>query len=341
RREHARRRGGRLGGGSVRLFAAARRAPAASLSLAHAVPQRLPAPGRSGERQAPVGMRIMGPVSSGVRTRERHSVSFVLWVCVGLGTAACKEDPPEDTDTELAAGEACDPNAETADAGGDAEGGDGAAVCAPGLSCEPVDGSEDYVCGAALEIRGLVSDAADGAPVEGALVAALNEAGEPVTDVVTTDSCGAYVLPVSVRRQADGSFAETPKWTLSVSAQDYLPFPVGLRPALPVDIADAMADPDPPETDDGADSDGETYVSDVIDNAATRVALLGLPDDERGGAVVSGTVEGEGVAGMLVVAEGTGGRAPYGIVDASGHYTLFNVPDGMVTLRGYRRGVEV
>lgn len=286
-------------------------------------------------------MGLRGSVSTTVSTRKPRSTAWFLWVCVGIGLVGCKEDPPEEPD-ELEKGEACDPEAEPTPPGEEpAE--DAPATCAHGLACEPVDGTDDYVCGTAVEIRGLVTDSMSGDPIEGALVAALNESSEPVTDVVATDSCGAYVLPVSVRRTADGDFVETPKWTLSVSAQDYLPFPAGVRPALPIDIVDAVPDPDPAETDDGeTDTDGETYVSDVIDNGATSVALVRLPGDQTGGAIVSGAVAGEGAAGMLVVAEGGGGpRAAYGIVDASGHYTLFNVPDGEVTIRGYRRGIEV
>lgn len=266
-------------------------------------------------------------------TRKPRSNAWLLWACILAGPLGCKADDPPPQDDELGPGDACDPNAAPA------EGEDMPPLCAPGLACEPVDGSDDYVCGTAVEIRGLVIDSMSGEPVEGALVAALNESSEPVTNVVATDSCGAYVLPVSVRRTAEGEFAETPKWTLNVSAQDYLPFPEGVRPALPIDIADATPNPD--AEPDAGETGGEVYVDDVIDNAATSVALIRLPDDLLGGATVSGAVGGGGVAGMLVIAEGTGGRAPYGIVDAAGHYTLFNVPDGEATIRGYRRGVEV
>lgn len=272
-----------------------------------------------------------------VSTRKPRSTAWFLWVGIGIGLVGCKEDPPPEQ-AELDKGEACDPDAVPVPPGEEAE--DAPAVCAHGLACEPVDGSDDYVCGTAVEIRGLVTDSASGDPIEGALVAALDQTNAPVTDVVATDSCGYYALPVSVRRTADGEFAETPKWTLNVSAQDFLPFPAGVRPALPIDLADAMPDPNP--HDDDGDTSGEDYVDDVIDNGATSVAMIRLPSAQAGGAIVSGTVTGEGVAGMLVVAEGTSGaRAPYGIVDAGGHYTLFNVPDGEATIRGYRRGIEV
>lgn len=282
-------------------------------------------------------MRARGSVSRAVSTRKPRSTAWFLWVCVGIGLVGCKEDPPPEQE-ELDKGEACDPEAEPVPPGEEAE--DAPPVCAPGLSCEPVDGTDDdYVCGTSVEIRGLVTDSMSGGGIEGALVAALDETNAPVTDVVATDSCGHYVLPVSVRRTADGEFAETPKWTLNVSAQDYLPFPAGVRPALPLDIATAM----PVEEMVEGETDGETIVTDVIENPASSVALIRLPSGETGGAIVSGTVaDGEGVAGTLVVAEGgSGPRAPYAIADLSGHYTLFNVPDGEVTIRGYRRGVEV
>jgi hypothetical protein len=291
-------------------------------------------------------MRARGAVSMAVSTRKPRSTAWLLWVGVGIGLAGCKEDPPPPTQEELDKGEACDPEAEPVPEGEPVPE-DAPPVCAHGLACEPVDGDNDqYVCGTAVEIRGLVTDSMSGEPIEGALVAALDDTNAPVTDVVSTDSCGFYALPVSVRRTADGEFAETPKWTLSVSAQDYLPFPAGVRPALPIDLADAMPDPDPDEDEDGDETSGETYVDDVIQNGATSVAMIRLPGDQTGGAIVSGAVTGGdadvAVAGMLVVAEGTSSpRAPYGIVDASGHYTLFNVPDGEATIRGYRRGIEV
>jgi hypothetical protein len=261
----------------------------------------------------------------------------------------CKDEPePEPEQPQIAAGEACDPNVEripeeeldAADTDGSEE---LPAVCAVGLACEPVMGAQEYRCATALEIRGRVVDSITGEALEGALVAALNETSEPVTDVVATDACGDYVLPVSVVRTPDGEFAETPKWTLNVTAADHLPFPADLRPALPIDIADAQPDPDPPppEEDDEDDEDAEVHVADIIDNAATNVALIPLPADEQGGATISGTVTGEGTAGVLVVAEGGEGRAPYAIADASGHYTLFNVRGGEKTIRGYRMGLEI
>ncbi|MCY1061150.1 carboxypeptidase-like regulatory domain-containing protein [Nannocystis sp. SCPEA4] len=261
-----------------------------------------------------------------------------------FGLAACQKDEPEPLPEQplLAPGAACDPSVLPVDQTPDEEDDkDPQPICAPGLACEPRAEGDEYVCGTALSIRGRVTDSASGLGVEGALVAALNELGEPVTDVVASDACGDYILPVSVRRNADGSYAESLKWTLAVSASDYQPFPTGLRPALPIDMSDA--EPAPAEADDEADTgssdDGETYEAEMVNNAATNVALISLGADAQG-VTISGSL-GEGTAGTLVVAESGTTPAPYAIADASGAYTLFNVPAGAVMIRGYRQNVEI
>ena len=42
-----------------------------------------------------------------------------------------------------------------------------------------------------------------------------------------------------------------------------------------------------------------------------------------------------------MVAEAGERRSPYAIADASGDYTLFNVPSAGVQIRGYRKGLQV
>jgi hypothetical protein len=212
--------------------------------------------------------------------------------------------------------------------------------CAEGLACEPTDdvdgdGVADTVCGARLEIRGMVFDAISGAPIAAAHVSALDETGAPASDVAVSGADGNYVLQVSARRDAGGEIVDALKWTLFATAADYQPFPAGVRPAIPVNALDA--------TDETA---GEDEVLKVIENASTDVSLLLLPQGERGGRIVSGRVgeigdDGEVPgAGTLVVAEGAS-PAPYTIADASGTYTLFNVPQSAVTIVGYRQGLGV
>ncbi|MBL9104434.1 MAG: carboxypeptidase regulatory-like domain-containing protein [Myxococcales bacterium] len=268
---------------------------------------------------------------------SRLSIAALL---VPLSVVACGKDepPPPPEQPLLAPGDMCDPSrlpaAATPDPGDDE---DPQPVCAPGLACAPVDGGDGFVCGTELSIRGRVTDSLTGFGIEGALVAAFNENGEPVTDVVASDACGDYVLPVTVRREADGSYAESLKWTLSVSARDYQAFPTGLRPALPIDMADAQAVP-VEASDEQEDDDAEAYEAAEIRNAATSVSLISLGPGAQGVAV-AGSLGADG-AGALVVAEGGPVPAPYAIADASGDFTVFNVPAGGVTLRAYRQGVQ-
>lgn len=268
---------------------------------------------------------------------------FAGWVMptIVVLSVGCGKDEPEPLPEQpwLDPGAACDPDrlpaADTPDPEDDK---DPQPVCAPGLACEPLASGDGFVCGAELAIVGRVSDAFTGLGVEAARVVAFNANGEPVTDVVVSDACGDYHLPISRPREPNGDYVGGDlKWTLGVSARDYQPFPTGLRPALPIDIADAAPDPsfaaDPPE-------DGEKkYAASLIDNAATRVALISLGADPPG-VTVAGTLGPSG-AGALVVAEGAEAPAPYGVADASGGYTLFNVPAGATTVRAYRQGLAV
>lgn len=201
--------------------------------------------------------------------------------------------------------------------------------CGDGLGCEPLaDPANGHVCAVPVEIHGSVIDALDEGPIGGALVAAADERGAPVTAVVRTDADGRYALPVSVRRDATGELAEAPRWTLLVAADDYAPFPGGLRPALPLDAQQAAPTEDEP--------DGPW----VLENPATVVALIPLPAALAGGVAIHGTVEAPQASGTLVVAEGPL-PAPMAVADADGAFVLFDVPAGEVTVRGYRQGLEL
>lgn len=253
--------------------------------------------------------------------RKSHPILLFL----ALGPLACGE---KDVDVSEHAdmGDTCDPQAAP-----DAE-----AACFDGLACQPVADSQDFVCAAPLEIRGMVVDASSQEPIEGAHVGGLDESGAPVADVAVTDATGAYVLHVTAVRSQDGALAEDLKWTLVASAADYQPFPAGVRPSIPIDGTTRTQEPIE-GTEDGA---GEVRVMDVIENPSTTVALIPLPEGERGGATVSGTVAAGAGAGTLVIAEGQS-PAPSAIADAAGHYTLFNVGSGAHTVRGYRTGLEL
>jgi hypothetical protein len=178
------------------------------------------------------------------------------------------------------------------------------------------------VCGAPVTIRGTVQDALTQQPVEGGRVVALAADGSPVGDVVYSDAQGGYSVVVSAPRNADGSVAETAKWTLGVSAQGYLPFPAGPRPAVPI-FANQLSD------------------TQQVQAANTDVTLLPLEHPEAYARQISGTISAPDPGGTLVVAEGGSAPAPYGIASRSGEYVLFNVPAGHFEIAGYKRGQQL
>ena len=75
-----------------------------------------------------------------------------------------------------------------------------------------------------------------------------------------------------------------------MSAKDYLPFPHGIRPAIPVDATEVQ--------EQGGDTDGEDKVIKYIDNPTTVVALLPLSDAEKTGYTISGIAGGTGTGGL-------------------------------------------
>jgi hypothetical protein len=193
--------------------------------------------------------------------------------------------------------------------------------CSGGQVCELVtDG--DPMCFDPVVVAGIVYDTADGSPIEGALVVALDANGAPVTDVAVSDVAGAYRLGVPTERDADGNLTGG-NVTLRASADGYQTFPGGIRTALPIDLATAVA------------TDGEL----VVMNTATDIGLIAVPGG-GGLASISGNVAAG--TGVLVVAELVGGGAGLSAVsDRDGDYTIFNVPDGDYQVRGYAADVQL
>lgn len=237
----------------------------------------------------------------------------------GSALAACQPKPVDVGSEPGVKGDDCNP---TYDADTDPEG----RPCDDGLACEPVADSEAFVCAAPLEIHGVVVDTSTLAPVPGALVNGLDHTGAPLGAIAVSDADGHYTLPVTAVRDPDGEIAAGATYTLQGFAVDYHPFPSGIRVALPISAAGAVLD--------------EALGVHVIENASTTVGLLPLPAAQRGGVTITGHVLGVEPGGALVVAEGPA-EASYGVSDATGAYTLFNVHDGAVTIVGYRRGLEL
>jgi len=227
-------------------------------------------------------------------------------VCLSLGLLACGSDPEEKAGQ---VGDGC-----TVGSADDA--------CAAGLSCDPLAQGTSFVCGVPVTIRGTVQDALTLEAVEGSRVVALAADGSPVGDVAYSGADGGYSVVVSAPRNADGSVAETAKWTLGVSAQGYLPFPAGPRPAIPI-FANQLSD------------------TEQVQAANTDVTLLPLENPELYSHQISGTISAPDPGGTLVVAEGGSVPAPYGIASRSGEFVLFNVPGGQFEIAGYKRGQQL
>ncbi|WP_437680924.1 hypothetical protein [Sorangium sp. So ce131] len=198
-------------------------------------------------------------------------------------------------------------------------------LCAGGLTCaELVAGG--HACYPPVLAKGKVFDSGTTAGVEGARVLALDDQASALTDVTITDAAGSYVLEVPVPRAEDGAPIEDLVFTLRASAQDYQPFPGGLRTALPIASSEATS--------------GDEGWS--IETTLTDIALIALPEEQRGLPSISGTVLASGSSGgVLVVAEDDGGAGFSAVTDRGGAYTIFNVPAGSYTVSGYAAGLSL
>lgn len=232
----------------------------------------------------------------------------------GAVAGAGGESPGEDSEGDevclIRKGGECDPAEE---------------LCSSGLLCaEVTDGT--HRCFAPFVLAGTVRDSGTGDPIDGALVIAIDEEGVAVSDVAESDSDGSYRLSVPVVREENGAPAEA-AFTLRSSAQDFQPFPYGVRVALPIMATDAV------END-------EQY---VVESALTEIALIALPDGERSwasGEIVNPDDVDAKLGGVLLVATGPDG-AFSAVSDQSGHFTIFNLPQGSYDVKGYASDLQL
>jgi hypothetical protein len=192
------------------------------------------------------------------------------------------------------------------------------ARCDNGAYCESyIDGSGAHTaCFAPTLLAGQVTDATTGAAIAGARVVAIDgDSHAAVGPVSTTDAMGNYSVRVTAPRMSGAVKA----FTLRVGAATYQDFPGGIRIALPITVA--FADPQAMATVDGPQD----------------VELMPLAAAPAGS--IAGKVSGAQSAGVLVVAT-NGAGAHSTVTDGSGDYVLFNVPDGMFSVRGYFVGVN-
>lgn len=204
-----------------------------------------------------------------------------------------------------------------------------ASSCGSGRVCEEVRGGAP-ACFAPVQVRGKVVDLLSGEPIEGARVMAEEAAGLPVGDVSITDAAGNYALSVPSVRADDKGTPVGQSLRMSAAAQDFRPFPSGLRIALPVDTSTA-------------ERIQEAW---VVRSAGTSIGLELLPEEQRGLPSISGKVQlatGAGHREAMVAAEpATNATLPTitGSTDRHGGYVLFNVAPGAYTVRAYQRGAN-
>lgn len=243
---------------------------------------------------------------------SRRFESVCMFVAVAAGLLCifgCNNNQPDDG--------TCDPAAPD---------------CPEGFVCEAVSGSPTGLCVKRVIIRGKVLNVAGDAPIGGALVQAVDASGAAVGTLGQTDADGVYEITVPVIRDENGDPIDT-NFTLHAQAARFQNFPSAIRPARPVSTATAVLESDPGPTAAGAPRL-------VIENALTSIKLIALPGDTSQLGSISGTIQAERSAGLLVVAEG-GGDALVGFSDAEGHYTIFNVPAGTYAVDAYAAGVQI
>lgn len=226
------------------------------------------------------------------------------------GDAVCGKNPDGTGTCGIAKGGACDP---------------ANAQCAGGLTCAEMSAGGNQ-CHPPVLIKGMVFDSQTKGAVKAAQVMALDDQGASVSDVAVTDDKGNYALAVPVARQDDGTPVTDTAFTLRASAADYQTFPGGLRTALPVLSSEAKAQ------ENGWD----------IQSTLTDIALIGLPMDQKGLPSISGKVVADDLSsGVLIVAEDAMSQGFSAITDKSGAYTIFNIPAGAYTVRGYAAGLQL
>jgi len=189
------------------------------------------------------------------------------------------------------------------------------------LACEEVPGKNSG-CFSPVHVAGTVFDLVSNSPIAGARVVARNANHAADSDVVVTDAGGKYDLRVPTPRAPDGK-PLTKAVTLRADAGGYVSFPLPPRVALPIQLELAGGVPL------------------TVRTPATDIGLLAMPNASSLG-TVTGTVLGDNVRGTLVVAGGTAesGGGSTGVASGDGSYTVFNVPAGPATVRGYKAGLQ-
>ncbi|HNT28927.1 MAG TPA: hypothetical protein PKH10_12215, partial [bacterium] len=201
-------------------------------------------------------------------------------------------------------------------------------ACDDGYVCEGITDQENRTaCVTKVYLKGKVFDLETDAAIKDALVMAQNTKDGIATDVVKTAADGSWTIEIAVPRNSHGDPATGDIYTLYASADDHIPYPSLMRPALPVTLTQFD-----PETADLPSSAWE-YSSELTD-----IGLLPVKDEEKGRASINGKLANP-FGGVLIVAECAAPPCPYNYADKKGNFTIFNVAPGNYELAAYKRGV--
>jgi hypothetical protein len=197
-----------------------------------------------------------------------------------------------------------------------------ASSCPSGEVCEKVLGGS-LQCFEPVELSGMVFDLGTRAGISGARVVPLSIQGAPLGTAAFSGADGGYVLQIPSMR-TDAGTPISQQVVLTAQAQNYEPFPAGIRVSIPIDTATAASS-----------GSGRPY---LVDSGLTDIGLTALPAAERGLPSVSGTVETDGGQhGVVVSLEADGGTA---VADSQGAFTVFNVPSGSYSAQAFTQGVN-
>jgi hypothetical protein len=198
-----------------------------------------------------------------------------------------------------------------------------ATPCSGGLVCERVKGEGNPYCFQPVLLKGTVKVLGATTPIANAEVSAVDVNGVPAGAIAKSDADGAWTLRVETERSDKDK--GTPVFRtvmLRAAAQDYQPFPSGVRTSLPIDTSAAKAE-----------AEGKPL---VLANSLTDLSLAALADADKGNKGVSGTVEISAGTPALVVLEGT--KVYTTTPDGNGAFHIFNVAPGTYKAQAYSKG---
>ena len=187
--------------------------------------------------------------------------------------------------------------------------------CDNALVCELVGDAPTCVKPVLLKGRVLT---VGGVGIPDARVTAVDANDAPATGTAISAPDGSYELRVPIDKRIDATSIPSTKVKLRASAATYDPFPLGVRPSLPIELSAATS--------------GDAGF--VLQTAQTDIVLFANPNASGLGSIAGTVQNGKGTSGALIVAEGPGKAV--GISDRDGAYVLFDVAPGAYTVTAYR-----